>query len=60
MVAVSFMTKEPDYARIRSLTFATASDADRAQTRASFGGREVAASVFILLCILGAYVYFSG
>jgi SSS family solute:Na+ symporter len=60
MVAVSYVTQVPDYARIESLTFATASDDDRAKTRASWGGREVLASAFILLCILGAYVYFSG
>jgi SSS family solute:Na+ symporter len=60
MVAVSFATPAPDYPRIESLTFATASDADRAQTRASWGKREVFASVFILACILGAYIYFSG
>src|ERR1019366_5092991 len=60
MVAVSFATPAPDYPRIGSLTFATATDADRAQTRASWGKREVLASVFILACILGAYIYFSG
>jgi SSS family solute:Na+ symporter len=60
MVGVSYMTAEPDYVRIESLTFATASDDDRSKTRASWGKREVLASAFILLCILGAYVYFSG
>jgi SSS family solute:Na+ symporter len=60
MVAVSYMTREPDYARIGSLTFQTASAEDRAKTRASWGAREVVASAFILICILGAYVYFSG
>lgn len=60
MFGVSYATREPDYARIRSLTFETATHDDRAGTRASWGGREVAASAFILLCILGAYVYFSG
>ena len=60
MVAVSYATQAPDYTRIASLTFATTSDEDRAVTRASWDKREVLASAFILACILGAYIYFSG
>jgi SSS family solute:Na+ symporter len=60
MVAVSYATREPDYDRIKSLTFATTSDGDRATTRESWDKREVLASAFILACILGAYIYFSG
>jgi SSS family solute:Na+ symporter len=59
MVAVSLATAAPDYDRIKSLTFATALDSDRATTRASWDKREVLASLFILACILGAYIYFS-
>jgi SSS family solute:Na+ symporter len=59
MVGMSYATAAPDYGRIKSLTFATASDADRATTRASWDKREVLASFFILACILGAYIYFS-
>src|SRR5271165_5681108 len=54
MVAVSYLTEEPDYEKIRSLTFATATTEDRAGTRASWGRREVLASAFVLVCILGA------
>ncbi len=60
MVVTSYATSVPDYVRIRNLTFATTSDEDRADTRASWGKREVLASAFILACILGAYIYFSG
>jgi SSS family solute:Na+ symporter len=60
MVAISYMTAVPDYPRIRGLTFATASDADRALTRSSWEKRDVFFSAFILACILGAYIYFSG
>ncbi len=60
MVAVSYLTARPDYDRIKSLTYATASDEDRARTRASWDKRDVLASAFILSCILAAYVYFSG
>ena len=60
MVGVSHMTQEPDYARIRSLTFETITPEDRANTRASWTWREVAASGLVLCCILGAYLYFRG
>jgi solute:Na+ symporter, SSS family len=60
MVGVSFLTPAPQYEQIKSLTFGTATDEDRARTRASWRWQEVAASAFILLCILGAYLYFRG
>jgi SSS family solute:Na+ symporter len=60
MVLVSYATAPPDPERIRSLTFATATAEDRAKTRASWGGGEVLASLFILACIVGAYLYFTG
>jgi SSS family solute:Na+ symporter len=60
MVVASYMTREPEYGKIKSLTFGTATDEDKAMTRASWGWHEVAASAFILLCILGAYLYFRG
>jgi hypothetical protein len=60
MVVVSYMTAQPDYATIQNLTFATKTKEDRAATRASWDWREVAASGFVLACILGAYLYFRG
>lgn len=60
LVAVSSMTPAPDYDRIRGLTFGTATDEDRARTRASWNGVDVAASAVVLACILFAYVYFRG
>jgi SSS family solute:Na+ symporter len=60
MVGVSYATPEPDYPRIQSLTFETATDADRRKTRASWSRNEVAASGLVLVCILGAYLYFRG
>jgi SSS family solute:Na+ symporter len=60
MIVVSYMTGAPDEAKIRNLTFGTTTSEDRAQTRASWGVGEVAASVFIVACILGAYLYFTG
>jgi SSS family solute:Na+ symporter len=60
MIAVSYMTSPPQYDKIKGLTLGTASPEERRATRESWNWRDVAASVFILLCILGAYVYFRG
>ena len=60
MVGVSYLTPPPDYKRIKSLTFGTATEDDRRRTRQSWDWREVAASAFIVLCILAAYLYFRG
>jgi solute:Na+ symporter, SSS family len=60
MVVVSYLTAPPDLAQIKNLTFSTTTAEDRARTRASWGASEVAASLFILAAILGAYLYFRG
>ena len=60
MVVVSYMTQEPDYNQIKSLTFGTTTAEDKAKTYASWSWQEVAASGLILICILGAYLYFRG
>jgi solute:Na+ symporter, SSS family len=60
MVVVSQATAEPDYARIKGLTFATTSSEDKAETRDSWGWGEVAASALVLAVIVGGYLYFRG
>jgi SSS family solute:Na+ symporter len=60
MIAVSYLTAPPEYERIKSLTFGTATAEDNRKTRESWDWREVAASVLVLACILGAYLYFRG
>ena len=60
MVAVSYMTAAPEYEKIKSLTFGTATAEDRRRTRGSWNWREVLASAFVLAAILGAYLYFRG
>jgi hypothetical protein len=57
---VSHMTTQQDYQTIQSLTFGTATAEDLRRTRASWSWREVAASGIVLVCILGAYLYFRG
>ncbi len=60
MVAVSYATSVPEAAQIKGLTFATASDEDRARTKASWTWRDVAASCVVMVFIIGAYLYFTG
>lgn len=60
MVAVSYATAEPEYKKISGLTFGTASEADKAKTRASWGTVEVLSSAVVMVCIVSAYVYFTG
>src|SRR5580704_9624514 len=60
MVTVSYATAEPKYAAIKNLTFETTTAEDKVSSRASWDWREVSASALVILCILGAYLYFRG
>ena len=60
MVAVSYLTKAPDYEHISGLTFGTLSDEQRQRSRHSWGARDVIASAAVLVAIVAAYLYFTG
>jgi SSS family solute:Na+ symporter len=60
MIAVSYATSEPDYEKIKSLSFGTATEEDRRRTRASWDWHELASSAIIVAFILAAYLYFRG
>jgi len=60
MVVVSYLTQEPDYRQMQSLTFGTATADDRTKTRASWDARDVASSALVLAVIIGGYLYFRG
>ena len=60
MVVVSYMTEAPAYEKIRGLTYATLTDDDRRQSRASWSAKDVVSSVVVLAIILAAYLYFTG
>jgi solute:Na+ symporter, SSS family len=60
MIGVSYATQAPDDKAIAGLTFATATAENRAHTKASWSWVEVAASGFVMACIIGAYLYFTG
>jgi solute:Na+ symporter, SSS family len=60
MLAVSYMTEQPDYAKIKNLSFGTVTDEHRTESAASWNWREGAASVVVLVVILAGYLYFRG
>jgi solute:Na+ symporter, SSS family len=60
MVGVSYATAEPDYGRIKNLSYGTITDEHRAESAKSWDWREVLASAFVLGVILAGYLYFRG
>ena len=60
MIGVSYATEEPNYAKISGLTYATMTDRDRDESRASWTARDVVASGLVLALIVAAYLYFTG
>ena len=60
MVVVSYMTPEPNQPQIQGLTFATATEEDKANTRASWNKWDVIGSLVIMAFIIGVYIYFTG
>src|SRR6186997_886793 len=59
-IIVSYATKQPDYAKIKGLTFSTLSAEDRAENRATWNWKDVILSVLLVLAILAVYIYFTG
>src|SRR5262245_24224819 len=60
MVGVSYATAPPAPEQLAGLTYGTVTAEARAESRASWSGREVIASVVVLILILAAYLYFRG
>lgn len=60
MVVVSYATSAPDYGKIKNLSFGTITDEHRSESAKSWGALEVMASLFVLVVILGGYLYFRG
>ncbi|MGD0536994.1 MAG: sodium:solute symporter [Verrucomicrobiota bacterium] len=60
MVVVSYATREPDYDKIKGLTFGTTTVENRAQSLASWDWRDVVASAVVLGVIIAGYLYFRG
>lgn len=60
LIGVSYATPAPSEEQLVGLTYATVTDAQRAESRSSWTGTDVAASAVVLLLILTAYLYFTG
>jgi SSS family solute:Na+ symporter len=56
---LSYTTEAPDEARIQGLTFGSMTDEQKAENRASWGWKDVAATAVVLGLVLGIYIYFS-
>jgi SSS family solute:Na+ symporter len=60
MFAVSYTTNKPIDEKIVGLTYGTVTAEHRAESRATWNWIDVAGSIVVLLCILAAYLYFTG
>jgi len=60
MIAVSYATAPPSEEKIRGLTFATRTEEDRRQSRASWTKLDVIFTLVVLSLITIAYIYFRG
>ena len=60
MVGVSYATSQPDYQKIKNLSFGTVTAEHRAESQASWSAREVLTSAFVVAVIIGGYLYFTG
>jgi len=59
-IAVSYATKQPDYAKIGGLTFSTLTAEDKLESRKTWNMRDVILSVLLVVIIISIYIYFRG
>ncbi|HZJ59666.1 MAG TPA: sodium:solute symporter [Chitinophagaceae bacterium] len=59
-IIVSYATKQPDYAKIRGLTYSTLTAEDRKAMRATWTTKDVVLSVLLIALIIAIYSYFTG
>ena len=60
MVGVSYATQEPNYAKIKGLTYGNVTPEQRRETRESWDWKDVLGTCIVLGMILAAYMYFNG
>ncbi len=60
MVGVSYATREPDYVKIKGLTYGNVTPEQRRETRESWDWKDVLGTCAVLGMILAAYMYFNG
>jgi len=59
IVLVSLLTKKPSEEQIVGLTYATATEEQKKENRASWNGWDIFGTVVVLGLVLGMYLYFS-
>ena len=60
MIVVSYTTAPPSYEKLQGLTYGTMGEEHKKQSRSSWSIIDVIASIFVLILILAAYLYFVG
>jgi SSS family solute:Na+ symporter len=60
LIGVSYLTPPPDERQLIGLTYATVTQTQRRESRASWNRVDVLSSAAVLVLIAAAYVYFSG
>lgn len=60
MIVVSYATAPPDERQIEGLTFATVTEEQKRESRASWSAIDVYSSIAVLAAIVAAYLYFTG
>jgi SSS family solute:Na+ symporter len=60
LVGVSYMTAPPSEAQLAGITYGSVTEAQKRETRASWGMADVVGSAVVLALILAAYLYFNG
>jgi SSS family solute:Na+ symporter len=60
MIAVSYMTRQPDYAKIENLSFATTTAKERNESRATWDWKDIVSSAVVVIVIAWGYLYFTG
>ena len=59
-IAVSYATRQPDYAKIGGLTFSTLTAEDKLESRKTWNMKDVILSVLLVVIIITIYIYFRG
>ena len=59
-IAVSYATKQPDYAKIGGLTFSTLTAEDKLESRKTWNMKDVILSVLLVVIIISIYIFFRG
>ncbi|MDR2761499.1 MAG: sodium:solute symporter [Planctomycetaceae bacterium] len=60
IVGVSLMTPKPNYEKLTGLTYATATESQRRQTRESWNILDVLLTIGLFISIITIYIYFTG